>query len=128
MLKRSRRMPRPNKHNNLVDDNWGATEYADEYYEDDEGWQEPSKAVAKTVAEPNAEPKPKPKAEPKPTPKEEPKPKAGPIAKPPPPPPFEEEEPILEAVDDWEAAMDALETHMSAQEEKKVAQQKGEKK
>lgn len=115
-------MPRPNKHNNLVDDNWGATEYADEYYDDDEGWQEPNKAAAKTKVEnteSKAEPKPALKAPPKK--KEESKPVAKPVAKPPTPRPFEEE-PILEAVDDWEAAMDALENHMSAQEEKKAAE------
>jgi hypothetical protein len=116
-------MPRPNKHNNLVDDNWGATEYADEYY-DDEDWKEPdAKPLVAAAADPNAQPKAEPKAVVKTSekPKAEPKPKAAAPVRAPTPPPFEEKEPILEVVDDWEAAMDALENHMSAQEEKKLA-------
>ena len=117
-------MPRPNKHNNLVDDNWGATEYADEYYEN-EDWQESGEADAK------ASPKPKPVATAKPKPAEKPVPQLKvkeEAAKPKPaekaitPSKNEETEPILETYDNWEDAMDALENHMSAQEEKKNQQ------
>jgi len=114
------------KGRNLVDDEIDAWDYADQYVEE-QAWKE-KKRIAKESGEgvdemPVAVTKPKAAA---------PKLKA-PAPPPPPPPPAEEaleEEPILEAVDDWEAAMDALEAHVSKQEEirAKEATQKGGKK
>jgi hypothetical protein len=114
-------MPRPNKHNNLVDDNWGATEYADEYYEN-EDWQDSKEKapLAKKAAPKPAESLPKPAQKVKDAAA---KPKAVQTRNPTPPPskPVEHVEPLLETCDNWEDAMDALEAHISAQEEKKAA-------
>lgn len=115
-------MPKPGKGHYLVDDELDAWEYADEYVET-ENWKE-KKRVAKEKGEDVEDEKPAATV-PKPKPAPKPKPVAKPAPAAPPPPPPEELpeflEPKLETFDDWEAAMDALDNHISAQEEKKVA-------
>ena len=102
----------------LVDEELDACEYADDdaYYEHIKETRvkqnKPEKeATVKKVPKPSGpKPPPKPKAvAPKVAPVELVKPKEEFI------------EPVLETVDDWEAAMDALDAHVSAQEAQKVA-------
>ncbi len=121
------------KGRDLVDDEMDAWDYADRYVEE-EAWQERKRIAkesgeevepARSGAAPKQKPQPKPQAAEKPKLQPQPKPEVAA-----PTPEDDLEEPVLEAVDDWEAAMDALEAHVSKQEEirAKETTQKGGKK
>ncbi len=127
------------KGRDLVDDEMDAWDYADRYVEE-EAWQE-RKRIAKESGEEveparagaaaKQKPQPKPQAAEKPKPQPQPQPQPQPKPEVAAPTPEDDlEEPVLEAVDDWEAAMDALEAYGSKQEEirAKETTQKGGKK
>ena len=107
-----------NAKSKLVDEEIDAREYADDdaYYEHIKETRvkqnKPEKDVVNKTPKPSGpKPPPKPKAvAPKVVPVEAPK--------------EEFTEPVLETVDDWETAMDALDAHVSAQEAQKVANKK----
>ena len=105
---------------NLLLEEMDAEEYAEEdaYYEaQDENRVKENRPKLTPVAKQAPKPQPLPQPKPKPAP---PKPALERKTE------FEElkpfVEPVLETVDDWEAAMDALDAHVSAIEEQKVAQ------
>lgn len=114
---------------NLVDDELDSWEYADEYAEE-ENWKD-SRHAAKMRGEEEEPPTPTELAKPKPKPNTvvpkamsdppaKPQPKPAPAAPPTPPASFVEPEPVLETVDDWEAAMDALDAYETRKEEIRV--------
>jgi hypothetical protein len=115
------------KHHSLVNEQLDAEDYADEYA-DDQSWRDHRDAAkargewvekeTKKKSAAAAAPKPKPKPAPKVVVKAEPKVETQKEET----PFIVDKEPILEAVDDWEAAMDALDAHVSAQEAKKADQ------
>jgi hypothetical protein len=108
----------------LVDDEMDALDYADEYvYEE---YKRDEKQKAKEEGREEKVKAPKPKAQAAPVPKK-PKAQAQPVAKrPPTPTPLDDDftAPVLEAVDDWEAAMDNLDAFVSKQEEQRQASAK----
>jgi hypothetical protein len=98
-----------------VDEEMDAVDYADEYdddYEQDSKYTKPDPKVE--APKPKSAEAPKPKA-PEPKQAEKPKieePEDDPFAK----------EPVLETFDNWEDAMDALDSHMTKEEEARANQ------
>lgn len=106
----------------LVDDEMDALDYADEYVYEEYKRDEKQKAKEEGREEKVKAPKPKPKAAPKPV-ASAPK-KLTAVVKTALEPTEDDFLPVLEAVDDWEAAMDNLDAFVSKQEEQRQASAK----